>query len=172
MPRTSCAPGDSLGAISPPSDLWLGDTNDAAGNAAPALLDWLRLQVVLFSCTITLRLMIDFSPLIVSHGVGRLRCASRSYRLRDCPSRLRGAGQHRGRRGLFVGLKWPPAALPSGDEQSPNSCIWNPCLPGVRPVTSATIFTSLPDFVNVTVASTLLPWVGCRTAMALVGSSP
>src|SRR6476469_9775585 len=48
--------------------------------------------------------------------------------------------------------------------------MWNPCLPGVRPETSATIFISSPDFVNVTMPSTALPFVGWRTATALVGS--
>src|SRR6476620_5365991 len=48
--------------------------------------------------------------------------------------------------------------------------MWNPCLPGVRPDKSATIFISSPDFVNVTMPSTALPFVGWKTATALVGS--
>src|SRR6478609_10248482 len=48
--------------------------------------------------------------------------------------------------------------------------MWKPCLPGVRPVISATTFISSPDLVNVTEPATVLPAVGCRTAIAFVGS--
>src|SRR5438093_9355192 len=48
--------------------------------------------------------------------------------------------------------------------------MWKPCLPGVRPVISATTFISSPDLVKVTKPPTLLPAVGCRTAIAFVGS--
>src|SRR5437868_13641457 len=48
--------------------------------------------------------------------------------------------------------------------------MWKPCLPGVRPVISATTFISSPDLVNVTDPATVLPAVGCRTAIAFVGS--
>src|SRR5438094_5557075 len=48
--------------------------------------------------------------------------------------------------------------------------MWKPCLPGVNPVTSATTFTVSPDWVKVTEPVTLLPAVGCRTAIAFVGS--
>ena len=38
--------------------------------------------------------------------------------------------------GWWVGLKWLPALLKSGLEQSPNSCTWNAaCELGARPVT-------------------------------------
>ena len=30
---------------------------------------------------------------------------------------------------LGAGLKWPPAEVPSGAEQSPFSCTWKPCSP-------------------------------------------
>src|SRR4030095_11373595 len=48
--------------------------------------------------------------------------------------------------------------------------MWKPCLPGVRPVISATTFISSLDLVNVTEPATVLPAVGCRTAIAFVGS--
>src|ERR1039458_4285645 len=49
--------------------------------------------------------------------------------------------------------------------------MWKPCWPGVRPATSATIFTPPSTFVNVTVPDTLLPFVGESTAIALVTDS-
>src|SRR4029078_1771891 len=48
--------------------------------------------------------------------------------------------------------------------------MWKPCLPGARPVISATTFISSPDLVNVTDPATVLPAVGWRTAIAFVGS--
>src|ERR1017187_7671095 len=49
--------------------------------------------------------------------------------------------------------------------------MWNPCWPGVKPATSATIFTPPSTLVNVTVPDTLLPFVGESTATAFVTDS-
>ncbi len=49
--------------------------------------------------------------------------------------------------------------------------MWKPCLPGFKPVMSATTFTpSLPP-VNVTVPATSLPEAALKTATAFVVSS-
>lgn len=44
-------------------------------------------------------------------------------------------------------------------------------MPGLRPVMSATTFTSSPEAVKVTVPVTLLPLAEWSTAIALVGSA-
>src|SRR5512135_774982 len=66
------------------------------------------------------------------------------------------------------GLKWGPVDMPSSELQSPNSWMWNPCGPSLRPWMVAWTWTPPRTAVKVTVPSTLLPLVGCRTAMAWV----
>src|SRR5262249_5342884 len=68
--------------------------------------------------------------------------------------------------GWLVGLKCAPAELASAALQSPNSWTWKPCFPGVRPVISAWTWTPSATGVNVTVPLSLLPAVGCSTAIA------
>src|SRR3954468_2609712 len=58
--------------------------------------------------------------------------------------------------------------MPSPELQSPASWIWKPCsCPGLRPLTSATTRTLSPICVKVAVPAALLPFVGCKSALAL-----
>src|SRR6267142_4130407 len=59
--------------------------------------------------------------------------------------------------------------MPSPELQSPASWMWKPCsCPGFKPLTSATTRTLSPVCVKVAVPLALLPFVGCRLAVALV----
>src|SRR6185369_3726676 len=75
--------------------------------------------------------------------------------------------------GLPVGLKCPPALLPSPELQSPFSWTWKPCVVlGGRPATCALTITLLPCCSNTTWPDVLLPFVGCSTATARAPSIP
>ena len=77
--------------------------------------------------------------------------------------------------GLPVGLKWPPALLPSPLEQSPFSWTWKPCsVPGLRPRTSPVTRTRSPCCTKRTSPVVWLPRVGCSCAVAAgpVGDMP
>ena len=63
-----------------------------------------------------------------------------------------------------LGLKWPPALTPSPLEQSPFSCTWKPCSPGLRPLTRACTSTWSPAWLNVTVPAVAWPVVGASVA--------
>ncbi|MNT17682.1 hypothetical protein D3C72_1528460 [compost metagenome] len=70
--------------------------------------------------------------------------------------------------GLPDGLKWPPALIASGAEQSPFSWTWKPCeVPGGRPVTATTTITPAACWSNVTRPAVLVPLLDCNGAAAL-----
>ncbi|SCU88949.1 hypothetical protein CNECB9_4870007 [Cupriavidus necator] len=70
--------------------------------------------------------------------------------------------------GLPVGLKWPPALIASGAEQSPFSWTWKPCTElGGRPVIAAVIITPPGCCWKVTVPAVLVPLLGWSVAVAL-----
>src|SRR5688572_2182620 len=69
--------------------------------------------------------------------------------------------------GLPCGLKWPLALMPSPELQSPASWMWKPTwLLGCRPDTVPLTRTRSAPCTKVTVPLTLLPLVGCSTAVA------
>ncbi|SPC19083.1 hypothetical protein CO2235_MP100005 [Cupriavidus oxalaticus] len=69
--------------------------------------------------------------------------------------------------GLPPGLKWPPALIASGAEQSPFSWTWKPwTVLGGRPVIEAVISTPPGCCWKVTVPAVLVPLLGCSCAAA------
>src|SRR5450631_1951802 len=69
--------------------------------------------------------------------------------------------------GFAVGLKCPPALMPSPELQSPFSWIWKPWPPGVSPETFASTATLSPFCVKVTVPAVALPLVASSRATAV-----
>src|SRR6185503_1023846 len=69
--------------------------------------------------------------------------------------------------GLPAGLKWAPADIASGAEQSPFSWTCSPCTPGGAFSTSTTILTPRPSTsVNLAVPVTVDPLLGWIVALA------
>ncbi len=70
------------------------------------------------------------------------------------------------------GFQWPPAEVASGALQSPDSCKWTACVPGVAPFTVSVIFT--PPFDSSKIASpvNVLPLALWIVALALPALGP
>src|SRR4029079_8926990 len=64
------------------------------------------------------------------------------------------------------GFQWSPAEVASGALQSPFSCRWKPCSPGVRPVTSPVTCSPPSAFVKLIVPAALLPEAAARVTVA------
>ena len=107
----------------------LGDADDADGEASPALptgwpkssaFSWMTTPWPMIEWAVEGEVGVDHVISGLARGVG-LDVAE--------VAEVAGAFLEGSPCSIFLGLKWPPAALPSGELASPNSWTWKPCFP-------------------------------------------